>query len=132
MKNTSPENIQFAKRITEAMELKGVKQSPTELQKIFNNSFKGKPVTPHTARNWMLGLAFPAQDKLVCLAKLLGTSSEYLRFGTDNGRTFSITQTDGSAYELTDQQKQFVRRYLKLTIVQQRIVSDLVSEIAIN
>jgi hypothetical protein len=80
----------------------------------------------------MLGVAFPGQDKLVCLAKLLGTSSEYLRFGTDNGRLFVISQNDGAANELTDQQQQFVKSYLKLTIVQQRLIGDLVAEISIN
>lgn len=132
MGNTSKENIQFAKRLADAMELKGIKQSPTVFQKMFNKSFEGKPVTPHSARNWLLGQVLPTQDKLVCLAKLLDTSSEYLRFGTNNTKTFVISQTDGTTNELTDQQQQFVRRYLQLNIVQQRLLSDLVSEISIH
>ena len=132
MRNASKEKIEFAQRLADAMEMKGIKQSPTTLQKLFNECFEGKPVKMHTARKWLLGSAFPRQDKLVCLAKLLGTSSEYLHFGTDNGSTFIITQNDGSAYELPYQQKQFVRRYLTLTISQQRLVNDLVVELAIN
>ena len=80
----------------------------------------------------MFGNVLPTQDKLVCLAKLLGTSSEYLRFGTDNGRLFVISQNDGAANELTDQQQQFVKRFLTLTISQQRLLSELVAELAIN
>ena len=132
MGNTSTENIQFAKRLADAMVVKQIKHSPTTLQKKFNECFEGKPVTPHTARNWILGVAFPAQDKLVCLAKLLGTSSEFLRFGTQNGKTLVIKNEDGSSNELTDQQQQFVKRFLTLTISQQRLVSELVAELAIN
>jgi len=79
----------------------------------------------------MFGNVLPTQDKLVCLAKLLGTSSEYLRFGSQNGKTLVIKNEDGSSNELTDQQ-QFVKRYLKLTVSQQRLVNDLVAELAIN
>ena len=80
----------------------------------------------------MFGNVLPTQDKLVCLAKLLGTSSEYLRFGTQNGKTLVIKNEDGSSNELTDQQQQFVKRFLTLTISQQRLVSELVAELAIN
>jgi len=114
------------------MVIKQIKHSPTTLQRLFNSSYEGKQVTPHTTRNWMFGNVLPTQDKLVCLAKLLGTSSEYLRFGTQNGKTFVIKNEDGSSSELTDQQQQFVKRYLTLTIFQQRLVSDLVAELTIN
>ena len=132
MGNTSTENIQFAKRLADAMVVKQIKHSPTTLQRLFNSSYEGKQVTPHTARNWMFGNVLPTQDKLVCLAKLLGTSSEYLRFGTQNGKTFVIKNQDGTSNELTDQQQQFVKRFLTLTISQQRLLSELVAELAIN
>ena len=119
----------FAKRLAQALETKVIRNSPTVLANLFNSKFGGKSVTPHTARNWMLGKSLPTQDKLVCLAELLGTSSEYLRFGTNNNRTFVISQTDGTSNELTDQQQQFVRRYLKLNIGQQRLISEIVGEL---
>ena len=119
----------FAKRLAQALETKVIRNSPTVLANLFNSKFGGKSVTPHTARNWMLGKSLPTQDKLVCLAELLGTSSEYLRFGTNNNRTFVISQTDGTSNELTDQQQQFVRRYLQLNIVQQKLISELVEEL---
>jgi len=132
LSNTSIESIQFANRLAEAMKAKQIKHSPTSLQRLFNESFKGKQVTPHTVRNWMLGKTLPTQDKLVCLAKLLGTSSEYLRFGTENGKTFVITNGDGTTKELTNQQQQFVKQYLALNLTQQQLVSDLVDEIGVN
>ena len=106
-----------------------IRKSPTVLADLFNSKFEGKSVIPHTVRNWMLGKSLPIQDKLVCLAELLGTSSEYLRFGTNNNKTFVISQNDGTSNELTDQQQQFVRRYLKLNIVQQKLISELVEEL---
>jgi hypothetical protein len=119
----------FALRLEHALESKVIRKSPTVLANLFNSKFGGKSVTPHTARNWMLGKSLPTQDKLVCLAELLGTSSEYLRFGTNNNKTFVISQNDGTSNELTDQQQQFVRRYLKLNIVQQKLISELVEEL---
>lgn len=130
MSNTSIESIQFANRLAEAIKAKQIKHSPTSLQRLFNESFEGKQVTPHTVRNWMLGKTLPTQDKLVCLAKLLGTSSEYLRFGTENGKTFVITNDDGTTNELTNQQQQFVKQYLALNLTQQQLVSDLIAEIS--
>lgn len=132
MGNTSIESIQFANRLAEAMKAKQIKHSPTSLQRLFNESFEGKQVTPHTVRNWMLGKTLPTQDKLVCLAKLLGTSSEYLRFGTENGKTFVITNDDGTTNELNNQQQQFVKQYLTLNLTQQQLVNDLVSEISLK
>jgi hypothetical protein len=71
---TQTENSQFAERLTVAIAAKGIKPSPTVIGKLFNQQFHGRPVTPHTARNWLLGKAMPTQDKMVCLAKLLDTS----------------------------------------------------------
>lgn len=132
MSITSSKNQDFAKRLAEAMYLKGIKYSATELQKRFNYCFDGRKITPHSARNWMLGNTLPTQDKLMCLAHLLDTSAEYLRFGTNNNRIFLISQEDGTTNELTNQHKQFMKRYLQLNKVQQQIVSDLVGLLAIN
>jgi transcriptional regulator with XRE-family HTH domain len=132
LSNTSLESIQFAKRLASAMESKQIKHSPTSLQRLFNKIFEGKNVTPHTVRNWMLGKTLPTQDKLVSLAKLLGTSSEYLRFGTENGKTFVINNDDGTSNALSNQQKQFVKKYLALNLTQQRLVSDLVGEFLVK
>lgn len=132
MSQVSLESLQFANRLVEAMKTKQIKRSPTTLQRLFNERFVGKQVTPHTVRNWMLGKGFPTQDKLVCLANLLGTSSEYLRFGTENGKTFVIVNDDGTTNDLTNQQQQFVKKYLSLNLNQQQLVNDLVLEISLK
>ena len=121
---------EFAARLEQAMTAKSIKLSPTVLGNLFNSVFDGRAVTPHTARNWMLGKSMPTQDKLMCIAKLLGTSSEQLRYGRYSEKTLMIGNADGSETELTESQQQLVRKYIKLSASQQRLVSDLVDELA--
>lgn len=111
------------------MQDKAIKHSPTVLANLFNGEFNGKAVTPHSARNWMLGNVFPTQDKLEHLAKILDSSAEYLRYGRHSEKTFVINNDDGSETELTSSQQQFLRRYLQLTKPQQRIVNEMVGEL---
>lgn len=120
----------FASRLQIALAVNLIKHSPTELTKKFNAGFEGKSVTPHTVRNWMLGRSMPTQDKLMCLAKLLGTSSEQLRYGRHSEKTLVICNLDGSETELTARQQQLVRKYIMLSTYQQKLVNDLVDQIA--
>lgn len=122
--------LDFAERLQIAMSAKAIKLSPTVLTKLFNAGFDGKAVTPHTARNWMLGKAMPTQDKLMCIAKLLGTSSEHLRYGRYSEKTLMIGNHDGSETVLTESQQQLVRKYIMLSTSQQKLVSDLVDALA--
>ena len=119
----------FAARLAQAMSAKSIKHSPTVLANKFNTRFDGRAVTPHTARNWMLGKAMPTQDKLLVLAELLDTSAEQLRYGRNSEKTLTIQNADGSESELSASQQQLVRKYILLSKVQQRLVSDLVDEL---
>ena len=121
-------NSDFADRLELAMNDKSIKHSSTALANLFNPKFVGGSITPHTARNWLLGNSLPTNDKLIHLAKLLDTSAEYLRYGRHSEKTFVISESDGSETELTSTQQQFLRRYLKLTKVQQGIVNSTVAE----
>ena len=119
----------FAARLELAMTAKSIKHSPTVLASLFNAEFDGKAVTTHSARNWILGKAMPTHDKLMCLAKLLSTSAEQLRYGRYSEKTLMIKNADGSESVLTASQQQLVRKYIMLSTRQQRLVSDLVDEI---
>ena len=121
--------MEFAARLEQAMAAKSIKLSPTVLGNLFNSVFDGRAVTPHTARNWMLGKSMPTQEKLVVLAELLDTSAEQLRYGRYSEKTLMISNADGSETELTGSQQQLVRKYIMLSASQQRLVSDLVDEI---
>ena len=101
MTPTQTEYLQFASRLAEAIADKGFKQSPTVIGNLFNQQFQGKAITPHTARNWLLGKAMPTQEKLVCLAKLLDTSPEQLRFGRSSEKTL-MADFDGVQTEVAN------------------------------
>ena len=85
--------VEFAARLEQAMAAKSIKLSPTVLGNLFNSAFDGRAVTPHTARNWMLGKSMPTQEKLVVLAELLDTSAEQLRYGTGGPPTVDLLPT---------------------------------------
>ena len=106
---------------------KGIKQSPTVIGNLFNQQFQGRAITPHTARNWLLGKAMPTQEKMVCLAKLLDTSPEQLRFGRSSEKTL-MADFDGVQTEVANVDQQFFKRYLALTEKQRRVVRDVVRE----
>ncbi len=110
------------------MKDKAIKDSPTVLARIFNDKFADGCITPHTARNWILGKCLPTQNKLTHLANILDTSAEFLRYGRHAEKTFVMSNDDGSETELTSAQQQFVKRYLNLPKAQQIIVSNTVSE----
>ena len=122
--------VEFAARLEQAMTAKSIKLSPTVLGNLFNSAFDGRAVTPHTARNWMLGKSMPTQEKMVVLAELLDTSAEQLRYGRYSEKTLMISNADGSETELTGSQQQLVRKYIMLSASQQRLVNDLVDEIS--
>ena len=121
---------EFAARLEQAMAAKSIKHSPTVLANLFNTEFDGKAVTIPTVSNWMHGLTMPTQDKLLVLAKLLDTSAEHLRYGRHSEKTLMISNVDGSETELTGSQQQLVRKYIKLSASQQRLVNVLVGELA--
>lgn len=124
---TQIENQKFAKRLAIAIDSKGLKQSPTVIANLFNSKYEGRLITPHTARNWLLGKSLPTQEKLVLLAKLLDTSPEQLRFGRNSEKTL-IAEFNGLQTEVTNVDQQLFRRYLALTETQRRVVRDVVAE----
>ena len=124
---TQTEHFEFANRLAIAIAAKGYSMSPTVIGRLFNSRFQGKPVTPHTARNWLLGKNMPTQEKLVCLADLLDTSPEQLRFGRSSEKTLIATFGGGTS-EVANVDQQFFKRYLALTDSQRRIVRNVISE----
>jgi hypothetical protein len=121
------EHFQFSERLNLAIADKGYKQSPTVIGNLFNQHYQGRPITPHTARNWLLGKAMPTQDKLVLLAKMLDTSPEQLRYGRSSEKTL-VAEFGGVQTEIANVDQQFFRRYLALTKSQRRMVRDVVGE----
>lgn len=124
---TQIENQKFAERLAIAIDSKGLKRSPTVIGNLFNLKFEGRSITPHTARNWMLGKSMPTQEKLVCLAKLLDTSPEQLRFGRDSEKTL-IADLGRGEFEVSNADQQFIKQYLGLTENQRQLLRELTDE----
>ena len=73
----------------------------------------------------MLGNAIPKHDNLACLAKLLDTTPEELRFGRSVEKTYVF---DGEDLSTVDQM--FLRSYLNLPIKQKRLIREMT--VAVN
>lgn len=121
------ERESFSTRLKQGMQAIGCKNSPTVLANMFNAAFQGRAITPHTARNWILGNSLPTQEKMVSLANLLRTSPEQLRFGRSSEKTLVI-----EGLEQTAEDQQFYKAYLQLNKTQQLLMRDLVSEMKIS
>ena len=127
MTNQKSEKALFADRLELAINNKGIKLSPTVLCNLFNISWSGRSITPHTARNWILGVAMPQQDKLVCLAKLLDTSPGQLRYGRSSEKTMVLSNGNLES-EISNTDQEFFVRYLKLDEARKRLARDVVME----
>ena len=127
MTNQKSEKSLFAERLGLAINNKGIKHSPTVLCNLFNSSWSGRSITPHTARNWILGVAMPQQDKLVCLAKLLDTCPGQLRYGRSSEKTMVLSNGNLES-EISNTDQEFFVRYLKLDDARKRLARDVVIE----
>ena len=127
MTNQKSEKVLFAERLGIAINNKGVKKSPTVLCNLFNSNWSGRSITPHTARNWILGIAMPQQDKLVCLAKLLDTNAGQLRYGRSVEKTM-VLSIGNLESEISNTDQEFFVRYLKLDDSRKRLTRDVVIE----
>jgi hypothetical protein len=76
------EREEFSQRLKQALRnAEFDEDSPTQLQRQFNAQWNGDRITVHAVRKWLVGEAIPTQEKLRALAKMLGVSAEWLRFG---------------------------------------------------
>jgi transcriptional regulator with XRE-family HTH domain len=120
------ESQQFADRLRSALESAGVRASPTLVANAFNLRYHGRSITPHTARNWLLGKVMPTQDKLRVLAEWLQVSPDELRFGRAPGKTYMYEMNAG-AVEMSLADREMIDRYLSLSQAERKTIRDVVS-----
>jgi hypothetical protein len=127
---TTTETEAFAKRLRDALEGNGVRASPTVVANEFNLRHWGRSITPHTARNWLLGKAIPTQDKLRVLADWLLVSPDELRFGRVGG---SVNAAEASAdpLNLTMADREMLSRYLGLDMNDRKTVREVVTALSL-
>jgi len=120
----------FAERLRRALAAAGVRPSPTVVANEFNQHYWGRSITPHTARNWLLGQAIPLQDKLVVLAKWLQVNPEELRFGTSS-TGLRLSDADAQFEQLDMADREMMARYLSLPATDRKTVREVVAAMAV-
>lgn len=128
--SSSTETLAFSERLKSALEAAGVRPSPTVIAHEFNLRFWGRSITPHTARNWLMGNSLPTQDKLRVLAEWLQVAPEELRFGRGPGK---LRMHDGDAQleALNLADREMVTRYLTLAPTARRTVREVVIALSV-
>jgi hypothetical protein len=113
----------FADRLRAALKEAGVRPSATMVASEFNLRFWGDGISSHAARNWLMGVSIPKQDKLLALSKWLKVAPEGLVYGT-RPATFQDGMIPDEMTRLVDQQ--LVANYLKLRTEHRRVVREVV------
>lgn len=127
---TTTETEAFAKRLRDALEGNGVRASPTVVSNEFNLRHWGRSITPHTARNWLLGKAIPTQDKLRVLADWLLVSPDELRFGRLGGSVRAAEATaDPLSLSMAD--REMLSRYMSLDVNDRKTVREVVAAMSL-
>jgi hypothetical protein len=126
----------FAERLQSQLRLRGKPISPTLLAREFNLRWRGSPVSTNAARKWLYGPTLPKMEKIHVLAKMLGTSAEWLRWGQETvhqAMPTNVTLTDKQLAEsvlhdwslLTHANKQLISAILDLLLKQQSLQKSL-------
>ena len=128
--SSTTESQAFAQRLRLALEVCGVRLSPSVVANEFNLRYWGRSITPHTARNWLMGNSMPTQDKLRVLADWLQVSPDGLRFGNllSGGQEGAADSLRGSL-NLAD--REMLNRYLTLSTTDRKIVRDVVEALCV-
>lgn len=127
---TTSETEAFAQRLKQALQGIGVRTSPTIVANEFNLRYWGRSITPHTARNWLLGKSIPTQDKLRVLADWLQVSPDELRFGRSLAAAKgAASMADLNALNMTD--REMLSRYLALDVAARNTVRDVVTALSV-
>jgi hypothetical protein len=121
----------FASRLRQALAAIGVKPSPTVVANEFNLRYWGRSITPHTARNWLLGVSLPMQDKLRVLADWLQVSPDELRFGVE-GTAHAVREPATPWGELSMQDREMLKRYQALPPDARKTVRDVIAALHAN
>lgn len=121
--DTKLEAKAFSRRLISALRHAGVRPSPTRVAEQFNLQYRGRPITAHAARNWLIGQSIPTQDKLRVLAAWLHISPEALRFG--DHRPTPDRKTGEDAESIVD--AELYQRYLALSGEHRRYVRAIVT-----
>lgn len=113
----------FADRLRSALKAAGVRASATVVANEFNLRYWGEGISSHAARNWLMGVSIPKQDKLLVLSKWLKTTPEGLLFGTPPSLPSDDLSKEANV-SLVDQR--LISKYFSLVPEHRRVVREVV------
>lgn len=119
----------FAKRLQSQLLLRGKPISPTLLAREFNLRWRGSPVSTNAARKWLYGPTLPKMEKIQVLAKILGTSAEWLRWGANTDLVVTGSTRSKQSVDLNFTEMQLAESVLHdwslLTDANKKLISAL-------
>jgi hypothetical protein len=118
--HTTNEKIDFSRRLKTALKATAPKaDTVTAIAIQFNLRYEGEPISAQAVHKWLTGQAMPSMDKLVTLAKWLGVTTDWLRYG-------SISNTDNN---LSETAHLMLIRFNCLSTRQQELILALLSNL---
>lgn len=130
---TPREKHAFSTRLRMMLERK-TKQtvSAAKLALQFNLRHPNEPITSQAAYKWLLGKSVPAPDKVETLARWLGVSAHWLRFGTADESKAGLRALPPSQAEPlpTSDERKLLSCYRSLTKRQRKAVLTLLEELS--
>lgn len=119
------EKADFARRLREALQARGIEPSAAVLEKRFNSRYDGAPVSAQAISGWLSGRYLPRQDKLRVLASIVGVDLHVLQYGEDGDRKLGDGHLDW-AEALSPQDLALVDALIALPAPQRKLVRELV------
>lgn len=118
------ERKHFSDRLMAALIAAHQPTTPSAFTREFNLRADGAMVSVHGARKWLLGEAFPTQEKVLILARWLGINASWLRFGDAQNGQYRFDVAPPA--DLSPESLVLIHDVLTLPPAAQLIVRDLV------
>lgn len=120
----------FRIRLAQALADANVARTVAALVAEYNLRADGAAVTPYAARKWLKGDSIPTQEKVHILARWLGVSASWLRFGDSDGSSYQSDVTDAAAAAPPSADLTLLRDFHQLSEDERGVVLDLVELVA--
>ncbi|MDP9125139.1 MAG: transcriptional regulator [Pseudomonadota bacterium] len=120
---------EFSERLRAAMAAAGLEISGTELERAFNRKWKGTPISVQAVWGWINGRAFPRNDRLQVLAKLLRVDPHALLYGAPEPASAAERRREWED-RVTYAERESIEAFLRLPTPQRLIVRDVIATYA--
>lgn len=120
------QRMEFSIRLKRAIVTAGYEPKPTTFARAFNIHANGASVTIHGARKWLIGEAYPTQERLLVLARWLGVTPEWLRYGMATSNSSTATS---EAYRVLPKEISMLNDFRHLDEKSQAVIRDLISSL---